>query len=59
MGVCGFLGIFVTREVLSSLSEVSRDSVKLTKMIIERENNFWKDCETLYSFIKLLKDTLE
>ena len=40
MAACGFLGIFTTRKVLDSLSEVSRDSTKPKKMIAEQENNF-------------------
>ena len=43
MAACGFLGISMTRKVLGSLSEVSRDATKPTKMIAELENNFWKD----------------
>ena len=39
----GFLGIFMSQKVLDSLSEASRDSAKPTKMIAEKENNFWKD----------------
>ena len=42
MAACGFLGIFMTWKVVGSLSEVSRDSTKPTKMIAEQENNFWK-----------------
>ena len=42
MVACGFLG---HENVLGSLSEVSRDSVKSTKRIAEQENNFWKDCK--------------
>ena len=36
MAACGFLGILMTRKVLGSLSEVSSDSTKLTKMIAEQ-----------------------
>ena len=32
----------MTRKVAGSLSEVSRDSTKPTKMIAEQENNFGK-----------------
>ena len=39
MAACGFLGIFITRKMLGSLSEVSHDSNKPTKMITEQENN--------------------
>ena len=49
----------MTRKVLGSHSEVSRDSTKPTKMIAEQENNVWRDCEKLYFSIKLLKDTFE
>ena len=35
----------MTRKVLGSLSEGSCDSKKPTKMIVDQENNFWKDCE--------------
>ena len=52
MAACGFLGIFMIQKVLGSLSEVSRDSTKVsrdltkpTKMIAEQENNFWKNCK--------------
>ena len=50
MPTCGFIGIFMTRKVLGSLSEVSSDSIKSMKMITKQENNhnndnFWKDCE--------------
>ena len=58
MAVCGFLGIFMARKVLGSLSEASFDSTRPTKMIAEQENDFWKDCEK-HSPIKLLKDTFE
>ena len=40
LAACGFLGIFITRKVLGSVSDVSRDSTKPTKMIAEQENNF-------------------
>ena len=53
MAACGLSGIFVTRKVLGSLSEVSRDSTKPNKMTAEEENNFWADCETHYSSLKL------
>ena len=43
MTACGVLGIFVTRKVLVSLSELSPDTTKPTKIIAEPENNFWKD----------------
>ena len=49
MAACNFLGIFITRKVLGSLSEVSRDSTTLTKTIAEQENDFWKECEKRYS----------
>ena len=49
----------MTRKVLGSLSEVSRDRTKPTKTIAEQENNFWKDCEKRHFSIKLLKDTFE
>ena len=42
MSACGFLGIFMTQKVLGSLSEVSRDSTKPTKIIPEQEKNFLK-----------------
>ena len=45
MAECGFLGIFMTRKVLGSFSEVSHDSNEPTKMIAEQEHYFWKDCE--------------
>ena len=54
MAACG-----LTRKVLCSLSGVSRDSTKQTKMIAQQENNFWKDCEKCYPSIKLLKDTFK
>ena len=54
MATCGFLGIFMTRKVLGSLSEVSRDASKLMKMIADEENNFWTDCVKRYSCIYLL-----
>ena len=59
MAACGFLGIFITQNALASLSKVSSDSTKSTKMIEEQKNIFRKDCEKLYSSIKLLKDTFE
>ena len=59
VAACDFLGISMTRKVLGSLSEVSRDSTKPMKMIAEQENNFWKDWKTLYSSVNLLKDTFE
>ena len=46
----------MTREVLGSFSEVSREP---NKVDTEQENNFWKDCEKLYSSTKLLKDISE
>ena len=49
----------MTPEVLSSLSDVSSDSTKPTKMIAKQENKFWKDCKKRYSSVKLLKDALE
>ena len=49
----------MTRKMLGSLLELSRESTKPMKMIAEQENNFWKDCEKRYSFIKLLKDTFK
>ena len=54
-------GIFMTRKVLGSLSEVLRGSTKPTKMIAEEEDNFWKDLGTLFlhNLIKSLKDTFE
>ena len=58
MAAYGFLGIFMTRNMLGSLSEVSRDSTKPTKMIKEQENNIWKHCEERYSSIRLLTDAL-
>ena len=45
----------MTRKVLGSLLEISRDSTKTTKMIAEQEDNFWKDCEKR----KVIKDTFE
>ena len=47
----------MTRKVLDSLSEISRDSIKPMKIIGEHKNNFSKDCEKRYSSIELLKDT--
>ena len=44
---------------MGSLSEISRDSTKPTKMIAWQENNFWEDYEERYSYIKSLKDTFE
>ena len=58
MAACG-LGIFMTRKVLDSLSDVLRDSTKSTQKIAEQKNNFWKDCEKRYSSVKLLKGTFE
>ena len=49
----------MTGKLSGSLSVVSRDSNKPTKMIAEQENNFCKDCEKRYSSIKLLNDTSE
>ena len=51
----------MTRKVLGSLSEVSRDTNKpiLMRMLAEQENNCWKDCEKRFSSIKLLEDTFE
>ena len=43
----GFSGIFMPRRLLASLSEVSFNSTKPTKMIAELENSFWEDCKTL------------
>ena len=43
MASCGFLGIFMTRKALGSLSEASLDAAKRRKMIAEPENDFWKD----------------
>ena len=43
MAAYGFLGIFMTRKLLDSLSEVSLYSTKPTKMIAEQKNSFWKD----------------
>ena len=40
MAACGFLGIFMTRKVLGSLSEIPRNPTKPTKMIVDQENNF-------------------
>ena len=59
MATCGFLVVFMTRKVLGSLSEASRDLTKPTKVTGEQEGNFRKDCENRYSFIKLLKNTFE
>ena len=59
IAVYGFLEIFITRKVLGSLSEVSRDSTKPTKMIAKQENNFWKDCKKRLTSIKLLRDSFE
>ena len=42
MSDCCFLGIFMTRKVPGSLSEVSRDSNKPMKMIAEQEMTFAK-----------------
>ena len=50
---CGLLGLFMTRKVAGSLSEVSRDPTKPVKMIAEQENSFWIDCEERYSSIQL------
>ena len=49
----------MTRKVLGSLSEVSRDSTKPMENDRRAENNFWKESEKLNSSIKLLKDTFE
>ena len=38
----GVLGIFMTRKVLGSLSDVSRDTAIPTKIIAEQENIFGK-----------------
>ena len=43
------------RKVLGSLSKVSCDSTKPTKMIAWQESDFWEDYEKYYSSIKLLK----
>ena len=59
MAACGISGIFMARKVLASLSEVSRNSTKPMKMIIEKKNNFWKGCEKRCSSIKLFMDTFE
>ena len=59
MAACGLLGIFMTRKVLGSRSEYSREGTKPMKMIEEQETNFWKDCQKRYSSIKMLKDTFE
>ena len=40
MAACGFLGIFMTPKVPGSLSEVSHDSIKPSKIIAEEESNF-------------------
>ena len=40
MATCGFLGIFMIRKVLGSLSEVLHDSTKPKETIAEQENNF-------------------
>ena len=37
---CGSSGIFMTRKVLGSLSEISRYSAKPMKMNAEQENDF-------------------
>ena len=55
MVVCGFLGIFMTRKNLGLHSEVSRDPIKPTKMIVEQENNF----EKTVTNVKLSKNTFE
>ena len=56
MAVCGF---FLTRKAPRSLSQISRESTKSTKMMAEHENNVWNNCEKRYSYIKLLKNTFE
>ena len=58
MAVCGFLGLLMTQKMLGSLSELSGDSAKPTKMIAEQKK-FCKDYENGYSFIKLLNDTFD
>ena len=42
MAAYDFLGILMTRKMLSLLSELSRDSTKLTNMIAEQEIIFGK-----------------
>ena len=59
MAACGFLRMFMTRKVVGSLWEVSRDSTKQMKMIAEQQNNFWKDFDKRYSSIKLVIDTFD
>ena len=59
MAACGLLRVIMTRKVPGSLSEVSRDSTKQTKMITEHENNFLTDCGKRHSSIKLFYDNFE
>ena len=59
MAACGFLGIFMTRKVPGSFSEVLCDSTKATKFMTEQEKILWKDSEECYSSIKLFKVTFE
>ena len=42
MAACRFLGIFMTRKVLGSLSEFSRESIKPTQMMQSRKIIFTK-----------------
>ena len=50
----GCLWLFRNIHETGSLSQVLCYSSKPTKMIAEQENDFRKDCEKRYSFIKLL-----
>ena len=59
MAASGFLEIFMTRKGLGSLSEIPRNPTKPTKMVVEQENNFWKECERGYPSIKLMRDIFE
>ena len=56
MAVCGFLGIFMTRKVPDSISNVSCDSTKPTKITSEQEIIFGK---ALKNVIEVLKDTFK
>ena len=40
MAVCGILVIFITQKLIGSFLEVSHDSSKPTKVIIEQESKF-------------------
>ena len=43
MAVCGFLGTFITRKVLGSLSEATLNSTRPKQIIARQDNKFWKD----------------